>query len=1080
VLKNCLIKIILRLLDLINSNNYTMKTKFNGFLTLLLALIVQISFAQEKTVSGTISDTSGALPGVSILVKGTNKGAESDFDGKYSIKAKSGDVLVFRYLGYKMVEKTVSASNTMNVTLEEDSSILDEVVVTAYGSQTKESLTGSIAEISTEEFAKVASGNAVTGLTGKVAGVQIYSNSGQPGAAPTVRFRGIGSLNGSSNPLYVVDGVPFNESITTINPNDIKSMSFVKDASAAALYGSRGANGVIIVTTKKGSTGKMKVSLDLKSSFNSRAVKDYSVITDAAEYYETYHKMLKGNQITDNGLSDADAGAFASNNLISGASIGLIYNSFGGDNNNLVDPITGKITSTSSLWTADWEDALFNQNSNILSQYLSVSGGNDNTNYFFSLGHEENEGYNINTGFERFTIKSNVDTRVSESIKLGTSLSYTNRIQEGQNDNNITGSFAWVRNIAPIYPVYALDHSTGIIQRDANGTALYDAEANVSPNAIGVRPYNGFSNPLALQELNVNKTINDNFSSRSYVEIDLFKDLKFTYSLGADLRNYNITDYTNKIIGSGIAPNARITVYSGRSTTYTNQQLLNYQKTIGDKHNISVLLGHETTKNENTSLQASKKDQFISTDLSLNLFAENDGAGNVEGSGNNYNLEGYFTRLMYDYDNKYFINASVRRDGSSVFHPDNRWGNFYGVGAAWAVTKENFMSNIDWLNNLKIKGSYGQMGNDVVYYDGTTTRNYTPFQDQWSVVSDGLDFSLSKTVLGNEDIKWETSTNINAGFEAKMFDNKLSIEAEYFQRKISDLIFNRPLSPSSGLPSVPENVMDMQNTGVEMSITYDIINKTDFFWNLDINATHYKNEITKLAPGRDFIDNGLYRWIEGGSAYDYYTYQYAGINPLTGMTRWNTTEEFESDGTTATNGITEDRTIATLDHLGKTALPDVYGGFSTSVGYKGFDLSLNFSYQIGGYAYDYIYGEGFTGKTGQNFSTDFDKTWRYDNQTGTLPRIVEGSTNYYQSDFFVEKSSYISLNDVSLGYTLPAYVSEKYDISSVRLYVIANNLGLWTASGRQGFDPRASVTGSNSGVRYSTLKTLTLGLNINF
>ncbi|WP_189663111.1 SusC/RagA family TonB-linked outer membrane protein [Polaribacter sp. IC073] len=1053
-----------------------MKTKFNGILTLFLAFVVQISFAQQKTVSGTVSDDSGVLPGVSILIKGSNIGTESDFDGKYSIKTAMGDVLVFRYLGYKIVEKTIGNSNTVNATLVQDASVLNEIVVTTYGSQTKESLTGSITEIKTEEFAKVASGNAVTGLTGKVAGVQIYSNSGQPGAAPTVRFRGIGSLNGSSSPLYVVDGVPFNESITTINPNDIASMSFVKDASAASLYGNRGANGVIIVTTKKGKKGKINVSLDIKTTFSSRAIDDYAVIKDAGEYYETYHKMLKGNQITDNGLSDAAAGAFASNNLISGASLGLIYNTFGGDNSTLVDPSTGRLTRSNPLWTVDWEDALFNQTSGIKSQYLSVSGGTDSTNYFFSVGNEDNDGYNINTGFKRYTLKTSVDTQVNKSIKIGSSLSYANRTQTGQNENNITGSFAWVRNIAPIYPVYTLDHNTGVIQRDNQGKPLYDAEANISPNALAGRPFNGFSNPLAIQELNVNEVVNDNFNNRTYAEIDLFKDLKFTYSFGLDLRNYNTTDYTNKLIGSGIAPNARITTSYGRSVTFTNQQLVNWNKTFGDNHNVAVLLGHESSSNSSQFMSGSKKDQFISSDLSLDLFAENDGAGNLGGGGNNYTLDGYFARVLYDFNNKYFVNASFRRDGSSVFHPDNRWGNFYG-GGLWAISKEDFMSNISWLDNLKLKGSYGQLGNDYVAYDGGG-RNYTPFLDQWDVVSDGLEFSLSKTVLGNKDIKWETSTNMNAGFEAAMFDRRLRVEAEYFQRKISDLIFNRPLSPSSGLPSVPENVMDMQNTGVEVSIGYDIITNTDFSWFFDINATHYKNEITKLAPGREFIDNGIYRWVDGGSAYDYYTQKFAGVNPTTGMTQWFTKEEF--DGTTPTNGITEKRSLASLYYLDKTALPDVYGGFSTSMIYKDFDFSVNFSYQIGGYAYDNVYAGGFSGKTGQNFSKDFDKTWRYDNQTGTLPRVLEGSTNYSRSDFFLEKSTYLSLNDITVGYTLPKDISTRYGINSVRLYGLANNLGLWATSDRQGFDPRASVTGGTSAVRYSSLKTFTLGLNINF
>ncbi|MBJ2175037.1 TonB-dependent receptor [Aureibaculum sp. A20] len=1059
-----------------------MKTKFSGFLTLLLAFMVQLTFAQEKTVSGTVSDETGPLPGVNILIKGTTIGTDTDFDGNYSIKAKAGDVLVFSFVGMQSIQKTVGNNNTISIVMQSDN-LLEEVVVTAYGTQKKESLTGSVAEIKSEEFAKAPSGNAITGLTGKVAGVQIYAGSGQPGAAPSVRFRGIGSLTGSSEPLYVVDGVPFNESITSINPNDIESMSFVKDASAASLYGSRGANGVVIITTKKGKKGKLSVNLDLRTSFTDRAVKDYDFIDNGGDYYETYHKMLKGGFITDGGLSEADAGQKASDELITGP-VGLVYNTYGGDNTSVVSP-NGQIRSGSPLWTSDWEDELFDNSSGVNTAYLSVSGGSENTTYFFSAGHEDNTGYNINTGFKRYTFNTTIDSDVTDNIKFGANVNYSNREQKGTLTNNITGNFNWVRVVAPIYPVYALDHATGIPVTDANGNKLYDSEAVTSPNSLGVRPFNGFSNPVALQKLNVNESQRDNFTSRFYSKIKFLKDFTFTYNFGLDLANYNTVDYTNKIVGSGIAPNARITEEYGRGQTFTNQQLLNYSTLLGDRHTIDILVGHESSNYNFKNIEADKKDQFISTDLSLDLFAENDGSGSVRGGANEYNLEAYFARALYDFDNKYYINGSIRRDGSSVFSPDNRWGTFYGAGAAWRVSQENFMADVSWISELKLKTSFGQLGNDVVYYPLSYTgnviiRNYAPYLDQWDVVSDGLDFSLTKTVLGNEDLKWETSTNFNAGFELRMFNDKLTIEAEYFQRKISDLLYNRPLSPSSGLPSVPENVMDMQNTGVELSIAYNIINNENLTWDFDVNATSYKNEITKLAPGREFIDNGIYRWVKGGGAYDYFTRKFEGVNSTTGMTQWGTDFDFEEDGTTPTNGITEDYSRATEYAIGKTALPDVYGGFSTTVNYKNFDFGLDFSYQIGGYAYDNIYSGGFTGKTGQNFHNDYSQTWSYDNTTASLPRIVEGSNNYSTSDFYLEDATHISLNNISLGYSIPESVLDKVGIDNIRVYGLANNLALWTKSDRQGFDPRASVTGGNNTVRYSTLKTVAFGVTVKF
>ncbi|MEN8250926.1 MAG: TonB-dependent receptor [Bacteroidota bacterium] len=1057
-----------------------MKTKFNGVLTLFLAFVVQFTFAQEKTISGNVTDETGPLPGVSILIEGTTQGTETDFDGNYTITAKTGDVLRFSFVGMTTVTKMIGTEDVINVSMVTEANTLDEVVVTAYGTQKKESLTGSITEIKSDEFVKVASGNAVAGLTGKVAGVQIFSNSGQPGEAPIVRFRGIGSLNGSSNPLYVVDGVPFAESITTINPNDIESMSFVKDASAAALYGNRGANGVVIITTKKGKLGKMNVTLDFKSSITDRAIKDYDVITNSAEYFEAYHKMLKNNEIVLNGLSAEEAGIKASNDLLDGE-LGLIYNPYGGDRTSLVDP-SGNFMGGTPLWEDDWRDYLFNNNGDIQNTYLSVSGGSENTKYFFSLGHEDNKGYNINTGFKRTTVKSNIEASITDHFKTGATLNYTNRKQKGTLTNNITGNFAWVRNIAPIYPVYARDHNTGDVVTDDRGNKLWDWADVISPNAVAGRPFNGFSNPHALQTLNVNERVRDNFSGKAFISYDFFNDFNFTYNFGYDLASYNLTNYTNKLVGSASSTDiaGRLNEEYGRGTTLTNQQLLSWKKNI-DLHNFDVLLGHESSKYGYKNLDVDLKRQFLTGDLSPDLFALPDGTDAILGEYREYDLEGYFSRLMYNFDNKYYINGSFRRDGSSVFHPDNRWGNFYGAGVAWRVSQENFMDDADWVNELKLKASFGQQGNDIVYYPNTATRNYAPYLDQWAIVKNGDAFDIEKDVFGNKDLTWETSNNFNVGFELGLFENRLTIESEYFIRKISDLIHNRELPSSTGFPSVPENVMDMENNGFEMLISYQAINTQDMQLSFNFNATHYTNEITKMVPNKEHIDNGRYRWTIGGSAYDYYMRKFVGVNPENGNAIWETDLEIDPATEEPTNGVTESYSVATEYLLGKTALPDVYGGFSTNFVYKNFDFGMDFSFQIGGYAYDAIYNDGFDGGIGYNFHKDYEKTWTWDNTTATLPRIDTNTENWNQfSDFYLEEADYFSLNNISIGYTIPEDTTNKVGISKVRIYGNANNIGLWTASDRQGFDPRQRVAGDNNAVRYAALKTFTLGLTLNF
>jgi hypothetical protein len=403
------------------------------------------------------------------------------------------------------------------------------------------------------------------------------------------------------------------------------------------------------------------------------------------------------------------------------------------------------------------------------------------------------------------------------------------------------------------------------------------------------------------------------------------------------------------------------------------------------------------------------------------------------------------------------------------------------------------MENVDWISRLKIKSSIGQQGNDIVYYpdsvdrDGFLVRNYAPYLDQWGATSDGKTFELSLQFLGNKDLKWETSTNFNVGFELALFDNKLSLETEYFVRKITDLIFNRPLPNSSGLPSVPENVMDMKNTGIEALVTYTIISNDNLTWTASLNATHYKNTITELAPGRSFIEpdgtlfSARYRWEVGRSAYDFYMRKFTSVNPKNGNARWYTSKEFEADGTTkVVNNETEDYSHADEIFLDKSSLPKINGGFSTSLNYKNFDLSVDLSYQFGGFAYDAIYDDGLSGDRGKNFHRDFSKTWTFDNTEASLPRVFDGSNNYSFSDLFIEKSDFVSLNDIVLGYTIPHNTAQKIGVEKIRLYALGNNLAMWTRSNRKGFDPRQRISGSNNSVRYPTLKTFSLGLNINF
>jgi TonB-linked SusC/RagA family outer membrane protein len=497
-----------------------MKTKFNGFLTLLLALVVQISFAQTKTISGTVSDNSGPLPGVSIVIKGTTSGTETDFDGKYTIKTKTGDILIFRYLGYKMVTKNVGTSNSINANMIENENKLDEVVVVAYGSQTKESLTGSVGVVEAKELDLVRQSNVIQGIVGKVAGVQVISNSGQPGAAPTVRIRGIGSINASNAPLYVVNGVPFQGSITSINQSDIESFSILKDAAAAALYGSRGSNGVIIITTKKGKKGKVSITADFSTTHTSRGSKDYDVIKNPGTFYEGHYQAMKNFLTHTRGFSDAQASTTAADNLIiDQAQLGyqLGYNVYDVPNNQVIDPTTGKINPNANLlYQENWEDYLF-RNTFSNRSFVSVNGGSDNSRKYFSLGHEKNQAFLLNSNFERVTANFSIEQTYNEKLKLGGTINYAHTYQNLPDQGGIAGAFSWSRSIGPIYPVfgYELD-GTPIL--DNLGNQIYDF-GDGTGGTPQRRNFGSFANPYATVLNDIKKRNEDNINGQVFFRI---------------------------------------------------------------------------------------------------------------------------------------------------------------------------------------------------------------------------------------------------------------------------------------------------------------------------------------------------------------------------------------------------------------------------------------------------------------------------------------------------------------------------------------------------------------------------------
>jgi len=993
-----------------------------------------------------------------------------------NVKLRVLSVGAIFFLGY-----TASAQSSKRDTVVKEQNI-EEVVVVAYGTQKKQSITGSITTINAKQLEDAQASNAVQSLTGKVGGVQISANSGQPGDPPQVRFRGIGSLSSSNNPLYVVDGVPYNGNINAISNQDIESISFLKDASANALYGSRGANGVVLITTKKAKKGRFSVTFDTKFGVNSRAVKEYDIITDPGEYYEIFYDRLVTDGIY-NGMTMGDAKTNASNTMISDW---LVYNNYNVADNQIIDPATGKINSNAKLlYHDDWNKNLFKDRTR--QEYnVNIANSSDKNDTYFSFGYLNDEGYVINSGFSRYTARLNNELRLTSNIKAGINLNYARSEQKAPiqqaSSSQYSNLFSWARNIAPIYPIWARNSNGGFIFDPTSGERLYDFGTTTGPMGLP-RPYGGTLNPYGSTLLDIQRNSEDNLSGRAYASINFLKDFNFTYNLGYDLISGYYTSYANTIGGDAAGYGGSLTNATSNNYTITNQQLLNWNKSFG-KHSISTMVGHETSDFTSKMLAGTKNNIAIP---GLPVLNNGTKFSSLNGYNDLYKVEGFLSRVNYNYDNRYFVNASYRRDGSSIFSPENRWGNFFGLGGAWVVSNEGFLKGNKALTNLKLKASYGEQGNDNILYPGSVNlsnrgyfgydRNYHADQTQYEVVPDAAgNVTIKEVYVGNTDLKWEVSKNLNAGFEVSLF-NKVNIDAQYFERAVSDMIYNKPMKPSNGVSFQSENIGDMKNRGIEVSVDANIVNTQDFSWNLFANITHYKNEITRLPNS---IVSGLYKFQEGVAAYTYFIREFAGVDRTNGDALWY------MDDANGNKITTNDYTKAKQYLSDKTLNPKAYGGFGTTVSYNGISLSANFAFQFGGYMYDNVY-QGLLpsggDNIGQNYHKDVYNTWTPTNTNAELPALDLSRPNQMAaSDLFLIKSDYVSLQDASISYDLNKdFLPE--GLTSIRFGLYGSNLALW--SQRKGMDPRLTRIGatSNNGVslnNYGVVRSISLGLTVKF
>ncbi len=1059
-----------------------MKTKFNGILTLLLAFVVQVTFAQDKKISGVVSDEMGAMLGVNVVKKGTKVGADTDMEGKYSIKAKAGDVLVFSFMGYHTVEKTVGASSKINVVMKAEATQLEEVVVVAYGTAKKSSVVGSVSTLNKQVLENTKVSNVTKALEGSVSGVQAVAESGQPGEDAQIKIRGVGSINSSNRPLYIVDGVPFDGQISSIAQSDIESLNVLKDAAANSLYGARGANGVVIIKTKRGKKGKIKVTLQGSTGISNRAVEEYDIITDPKEYYEVFWKGLKQKYVAE-GKADADAAGLASKNIVKDY---LKYNAYNVDSDKLVG-VDGKLNPNAKLLYDDsWNDEMFGFGIR-KDLNFSVAGGNDKSTYYFSAGYLDDEGYVVSSNFKRYNARLSFDYDITDKFKVNSSLSYANTIKNfpTSSGSGYTNSFQWARSIAPIYPVY--EYENGVVKYDNEGNKVYDFGLN---NSGGKRPYGGNVNPIAMNKFDINKTTTDNINVNLGLSYEVFKDLFFRYNFGYQVEGFQRNGWQNSKYGYGVESNGSGTRTAGRKDVMTNQQLINWNKTIG-KLDLEVLLGHELYELNYEELSGTKEQFLLFEKPVFDMAAFTKSLGSYEEA---YAVEGYFGRVKLNLDSKYYLSGSYRRDASSVFHPDNRWGNFWSVGAGWLIHKENFAKDLKWFNIFKIKGSYGTQGNDAILYpDDNTQRNYYGYADQYTV-SGNASGQLTSVLryLGNKELTWEKSKAFNVGFESKFF-NRLTLNVDYFKRITSDMLFMFKTPGSLGLPDIPKNIGEMENYGYEIELGVDIIKKENLKWNISINGTSVDNKVTKLVPEfKDGITSGTQLISEGHSIYGFYLVEWAGVNKENGMPQYFI-DEFKKDAKgkvikdangdpkkTGKRIKTEDYSEASAHrkYVGD-ALPDLYGGLTSSLKYKNFDLGLQFSYQIGGEVYDGIYGGMLHSEMdgGDNWSRDILNAWSKDNKDSDIPIFQLGLRDVNnRSSRFLTDASYLSFKNITLGYSLTKEMLAN-KVNDVRIYLSADNLMLW--SKRQGLDPRQYSNGT-TGNNYSPLRTISLGFNIQF
>ncbi|CAG5018229.1 hypothetical protein DYBT9275_05960 [Dyadobacter sp. CECT 9275] len=1168
--------------------------KKQTLLILFCCLFFNLAAKAQLAVSGKVTDASGAvLPGVSVVVKETTTGTVTNADGVFTIPnvPSASSVLVFSYIGYTTQETVVGNRRIIDIKLAAGDNQLSEVVVIGYGTVKRSTLTGSVSQVDSKTISVQANSTVTRALEGVVPGIQVAAIDGQPGLDMGIRLRGAGSTSqNSSNALIVIDGVPteYPNALASINPKDIESISVLKDAASTAVYGSRGANGVVLVTTKKGSKGKMNISLETRAGFNYLGGLRFDLIDNAKDIYE--HSWLaiynsarygvNGGSSTDGkfttnvqnpNMSHEAAAEFASAHLFdytgSRTNFGMnqlgnymlyevpgaVYTTTGSGTNAsatmsgayLIDPATGKLNPNArQLYEAGSYKDYFFEKMFRQEHTVSASGGTDKMDYFASVGMLEDPSYIRGSSFKRYNARTNVNAQLTNWLKIGTNVGYSYRNTQspatrfGRNPGTVQQNvFRWANGQNQLVPLFARDLQ-GNIRKNPDGSDMVSDNNNDTYSPLGVTatsPNGTTSAPLyttnliQLLDKDIDRRESHDLNLKGYLTINFLKDFSFTTNISYDrfseIRTRYGTPETGAVVGVGA-----IGKYYANTGVFNTQQLLNWNKEFG-RHSITALAAHEFYQYKSDLLN------FASAYSLINGFT---GAGNFTSRYNTQNapfgtpgyggdltaMDSYFGRAVYNYNDKYFVEGSLRRDGSSKFrYKENRWGTFWSVGGGWRISQEKFMQSIsEVVNDLKIRASYGVIGNQsgISNYSGYQLWSYgATYTSSTGGTGVPATFTLSQGAAVNDKLTWENTHTLDAGIDFTMWNRRLSGTIDVYNKNTVNSVFAQPLPTSMGQTSLTLNSAEIVNRGVEVALNIKLIQTKDINWSVALNGTHYRTILTKFpksvgspALGGRFtgsidgwgIANGgatnsgqiMYLRGEKMDYYNLYLYKYAGVDQNTGLPMFNhTVTQRDLDASRFPGSkigdivSTTNYTLADRYEMG-SAIPKLIGGFSTSFQFRNFDFTAILAYQLGGKFLSVEYANHLyrSGNIGNALSKEvLGNTWTPENRDAKFPMAFYGDTFYtggstfgswQYTDLALFSASYLNVKNLTLGYTLSNSILEKIKAKTLRVYASADNLAMITS--HSGIDPRMSLVGGMEvgAAVYLPMSTFSVGLNVNF